>query len=333
MAYSRPYGYWAMDETAGAVAIDASGNNRMGTYHGTTIGGYTVAGGPAPSFDGVNDYVSIPGMREGFNAAQFTVALWMRPPGSWSGSGTLLTFGDSQSNLFTLGRSGYNIIMLSGNSQAVGTVTTILPNPWIHVVAVVNRTMGGGQSARLYIDGKSVATANTAPGQFMTADTLYIGSNNGTASFYPGGIGHVAVWRRALRSDEITNIANAIPTVIDLITNDDPCGLSYTPPVEVDVSAISDIMATLQSVPINQIGIDNPQPGVDMYAGTATFFSYVLGLQNVNLGSFTSIIVFLFWSFFSFVGIKVAFILLPIVAALVGVVRRVVSFVLDFLPF
>lgn len=326
VANTGPASYWPMDETAGAVMTDAVGG-RNGTYTGATLNGYTWAGGPAPSFDGVNDRAFAGNLNAIMNGSSFTVAFWMRVATNWAGSSTLAYFGDS--TVFSLTRSGGTIILTSGTTTASASVSASGTN-WIHVAAVINRPVMGGQSGRLYINGVNVASANTAPGTF-SATTLFLASN-GTASYHAGGIGHAAVWGRALGQSEIGLLANASPAGVATPTPNPNCTAYAVPTVPVDMSAIVDTMATLQSLPLDQVGVANPQAGFDTYAGVSTFFSYVLGLQSVNLGFLTPVVGFIFWSFFSFVAIKVAFILLPIIAGLVGVTRRIIQLVLDFLP-
>lgn len=330
VANTGPASYWPLDETSGTVATDAVGG-RNGTYTGATLNGYTWAGGPAPSFDGVNDRAFIGGLNSIMNGGSFTVAFWMRVASSWAGSATLAWFGET-GNVFSLARSNGNIVLTSGGSTASASVGAS-GTSWVHVAAVINRPVMGGQSGRLYINGVNVASTNTAPGTF-TASTLFLASN-GTASYHAGGIGHAAVWARALGQGEMGLLANASPAGVATPTPHPNCIPGASPEEllgQLDMDGLNGMLTSLQNLPVNQIGVANPQAGFDMYSGTATFFSYVLGIQSVNLGIFTPIIGFIFWSFFSFVAIKVAFILLPIVAGLIGVVRRVVQLVLDFLP-
>lgn len=326
---SGPAAYWPLDETAGAAATDATGGGRHGTISGATLDSYVLAGGPAPRFDGVNDRVFISGLNGQMNGPQFTVALWMRVATGWSGSGMLAWFGET-GNVFALARSGSSIVLQSGASAASAVASSNGTN-WVHVAAVINRAAGGGQSARLYVNGANVASANTAPDYFTEGNALFLGSS-GIGSYFAGGIGHAAVWTRALSPAEISTLANSSPAGVPTRTPDPHCVPTGTLGSTIDVAALSDTLALLDGVP-GQVGIPNPAAGVDLYSGTATFFSYVLGIQAVNLGFLTPLVTFGFWSFFTFVGIKAAFIFLPILAALIGVIRRVVQLVLDFLPF
>ena len=327
VANTLPVAYWPLDETAGSTAGDAIGD-RDGSYFGATLNGYTVAGGAAPSFDGINDRVSMANIGGVLNSGAFTVSLWMRVATNWAGSSTLAYLG---SQALSITRSGGNIVLVSGSSSASASASSNGTN-WVNVIAVINRPVMGGAGGRLYLNGASAATANAAPPWFSNNDTLYVAST-AIGGWHAGGIAHVAVWNRALTSGEIALIANASPSSAPTPTPNPGCASVAVPTMPVDTAALDSMMATVQSLPSMQIGIENPQSGFDLYTGTSTFFSYVLGIQSVNLGSFTGIIVFLFWSFFTFIGIKVAFIFLPILAALVGVVKRLIQFVLDFLPF
>jgi hypothetical protein len=329
VASTRPTAWWPMDETAGTVMNDAAGT-RSGTYTGATLNSYTLAGGAAPGFDGVNDKAYATAVQSIFNGNNFTLSLWMRVATNWSGSATVAYFGEN-GNVFSITRSGGSVVLTSGGAQASASASAA-GTGWVHVAAVINRAVMGGQSGRLYLNGQSAATANMAPGTFTTATTLFLASS-GTASYFAGGIGQVALYNRALTPAEIAILANASPSGTPSATNDARCGPAPIPTSPVDISGITNTMATLQTLPINQVGIANPQAGFDLYSGTATFFSYVLGIQSINLGILTPVVTFIFWSFFSFVGIKVAFILLPIIAALVGVIRKILGLVLDFLPF
>lgn len=329
VANSGPSAYWPLDETAGTAVTDATGSGLTGTYTGATLNGYTVAGGAAPSFDGVNDRAFITGLNGLMNSQQFTVSLWFRVASSWAGSGTLLYFGDSE--IFSLTRSGGSVVLTSGARTASASASAAGTN-WVHVAAVISRPIMGGLSGRLYLNGTGAADVNTAPWTFASADTLFIGSN-GLGSYFAGGLAHVALYNRALTASEISVLANNAPSAVYTPTPDPNCRPAQDPIGMFDISGVTNMMSTLQTIPMGEVEITNPQAGVDMYTGTASFFGYVLGIQNINLGIFTPILLFMFWSFFTFVGIKIAGLLLPIVAALVGAIRRVIQLVLDFLPF
>ena len=81
--------YWRLDEGSGATAQDSSGNN----HHGTVIGPAWANDpdrGWCLSFDGVDDYVSVPTAADLNVSAAMTVTAWIKaqtwPLEPWRGS-------------------------------------------------------------------------------------------------------------------------------------------------------------------------------------------------------------------------------------------------------
>ena len=75
---SEAVGIWSFDEGSGATAYDASGYGNNGTlYNFASPHGWTTDTpsntGYALSFDGVDDYVSLPSMKPQY----FTISLWV----------------------------------------------------------------------------------------------------------------------------------------------------------------------------------------------------------------------------------------------------------------
>lgn len=63
-----------------------------------------------------------------------------------------------------------------------------------------------------------------------------------------------------------------------------------------------------------------------------TFFGYVRGLTEINFGAITPLIVFALAVFGFLFTTFMATVLVPMIAVLVGIVRKIVSLILDFLP-
>jgi hypothetical protein len=87
----NPVSYWRLDESSGTTAADSKGSN-AGTYtNGPTLGQAgalpDTINNRAASFDGVNDYVTVP-YAAALNTAQFTLEFWSKPTG---GAGTWRT--------------------------------------------------------------------------------------------------------------------------------------------------------------------------------------------------------------------------------------------------
>lgn len=65
---------------------------------------------------------------------------------------------------------------------------------------------------------------------------------------------------------------------------------------------------------------------------TAVVFGYVRGLSNIHFGKMTILISFLLAAFTLVTFIKGWTILLPIVATVIGTFRKIVSFIMEFIP-
>jgi hypothetical protein len=80
---STTRGLWHFDETSGSILLDASGAGNNGTVSGPVI----VPGrfGNARSFDGINDYISIPSNKAfDFDTSSFRIDLWFKTAGQQS---------------------------------------------------------------------------------------------------------------------------------------------------------------------------------------------------------------------------------------------------------
>jgi len=109
---------------------------------------------------------------------------------------------------------------------------------------------------------------------------------------------------------------------------------------DIDVSGINDQFATLQalaaatqpSVLSSGTPVNNDDQMATLTNNSGTFFGYVRGVSEMNLGGLTPIFGFVILSFVTVVGVKVITLLLPVLAVLFGLLRKVISVILDFLP-
>lgn len=109
---------------------------------------------------------------------------------------------------------------------------------------------------------------------------------------------------------------------------------------DIDVSGINDQFGTLQALAeatepvIESSGtpVNNQNQLATLTSDSATFFGYVRGVSEINLGNLTPLIGFALLSFVTVIGTKVITLLLPVLSVLFGLLRKVISLVLDFLP-
>jgi len=233
-----PYAYYRLNETAGAIAYDASGNARNGLYHGVDSTDYSLGqpsilpgdtGGVSAEFFATNagePKVVLPSMNLGWNGStwvsDFTTAAWMQPASSHVdqfGMGVdindyyLYQGTTSAAPAYTPAMGAYDI----GN-WASPTATFEDGNP--HFIAVtIHQNTTGTCTMILYVDGAQ-ATTSTAT---CAGDTAIVATTNAgiaaRASYSAGAQGYfgemagVAVFSSALSASQISGLyAPGTPT-------------------------------------------------------------------------------------------------------------------------
>lgn len=213
-------GHWKMDEaswngTAGEV-VDASGNGKNGA---SVNGAATAAGkfGNGGSFDGINDYVSVPDDSSLDITGAATYSAWIKFTSNGTSNERIMSKGETGSSysLILYKLSEAKTIGFGDNAGVITTTNSFGDGIWHNVVAIHD---GGNSNASLsiYVDG--VKQAVTADGVFdgvnATDQPLSIGGNvdDGVAeNFFAGSIDDVRVYNRALSDREIRNLYNYAP--------------------------------------------------------------------------------------------------------------------------
>ena len=212
-------------------ASDASGKGHHGEAHGATpVAGGSLGG--AFSFDGVDDYVSIPARATGGLTAA-TFALWVKttqarasPRGGFWAHPTLLgaaTDGYGSGDLGLMLKGG-NVAYFHGltpdeRDLSWSSEVSVSDGTWHHI-ALVN----AGPLVLLYVDGRLArgeafslgggasplgVQSDTPSGGTVCTAPLLIGASNhafaraSAASFHRGLIDDVRIWNRALAAREI----------------------------------------------------------------------------------------------------------------------------------
>jgi Concanavalin A-like lectin/glucanases superfamily len=228
-----PVSYWRLDETSGTSAADGSGS-RTGTYtNGVTLG---QSGGlpdtindKAASFDGTNDYVTVP-FAAALNPASVTVEAWAKVTGSL-GDGSWNTLAGSWWNPsdwrgYVIGVSyddKWYVATGNGTSSTVVYGSPVTLNSWTHIVG----TYSAG-TANLYVNGTLVATATSMPYSAITSTVPFIiGAEYGPGTpqtFFPGVIDEVAVYNTALTATKVRTHYNTGRCYKDEVLTDNPKG-------------------------------------------------------------------------------------------------------------
>lgn len=248
IAAANPVAYWRLGQTGGIGAPDSMGNeNLTGIYVGLGTGaGPANLGqpGPRPSdglqgmgsdnrsphMDGNLSYVSTSDTAELDITDELTMEAWIKLDGLPDGNGGIVAKyeGSSAQRSYSLyvdvqngGTGGLGMAISPDGSFTNAKVVTddnSLPiGEWIHVAGVFK----SNDFMRLYVNGQLVEQLSEAlhdvPSNiFSSSSDLWIGTQFSTSSSFrfPGGIDEVALYDRALTSEEILDhflVASDLP--------------------------------------------------------------------------------------------------------------------------
>lgn len=163
--------------------------------------------GETLSFDGNNDYVTLPVTVSG----NYTKEAWINPsvvtgfPNIISGTATALFINNGQI------AAGHE----PGFGQLVDPTASLVPGTWYHVAVSYNATT---QELKLYKNGVEVASAVLTTG--YTEPSLEIGRFSG-GNFFGGKIDEVRLWKTVRTAVEISASMNCA------LTGDEPGLLAY----------------------------------------------------------------------------------------------------------
>jgi hypothetical protein len=246
----------------------------------------------ALSFDGVNDFVSIP---HGFGtflkpSTEITIEAWVRPLNihtnqyyevyrkedgdarhllSFQEFGTVLSFGLQIAGVY----SELDVPIVAANYEG----------KWTHIAATFDGTV-----KKLYRNGQLIGSANVS-GAIGTSGTapVIIGSSGGGAEFFNGSIDEVKLWGIALTQDQIqngmVNPVDALAGGLRFYFNFD-LGIANAPNPGINTmpnQAFSEVTATLNNFALNGT-ISN---WVESYA---MVIPSMLPPTNVTANSFTA---------------------------------------------
>jgi hypothetical protein len=210
-------GHWELDETAGTVAADASGNGN----HGTHVNGPVVSTDIPALISHFSDRslafaaaadtsVTVPDSASLSIAGSITLAAWIKPTvdatiqqgivEKWTAAtgsaGYFLRLSSGECVTFCLLQEG-------GTAEITTTPRAVPLNVWTHVAGVYD---SGTQTLRIYVNGTMDPTTGTGAGPVDGAGPLMIGNAQGSNQF-TGLIDDVRVYARALTDADVAALA------------------------------------------------------------------------------------------------------------------------------
>ena len=204
--YNRggPIGYWKFDKGSGLTAYDSSGQGNTGTLQNNMATTSWTSGkyGSALSFDGVDDYVSVPTSSTTEITSAITVSAWVKPESAMIANEIVQ-------------KNGAYGLKITNNNKFIGyrwgspenhtSITTAVPGNWYFVVMTFDSL-----THKIYVNGvleNSESDANAIP---SSANNLAIGAQTGGGGKNINGlIDDVRIYNYARTTDEIRLDYNA----------------------------------------------------------------------------------------------------------------------------
>lgn len=114
---------------------------------------------------------------------------------------------------------------------------------------------------------------------------------------------------------------------------------SITPALELgdfnnQIATLSAVMAATPYTvnDLNGTPVDSNAVYTELGSNAGTFFGYVRSVQSISFGALTPLVGLGFLALVLVISVKLATFFVPLGAAIFGIVRKVVSVVLDFIP-
>jgi hypothetical protein len=160
------------------------------------ISGITSPSNGSAEFNGTSDYIQL---NDPFSYTNHTIAAWVYV-NSTGGGKFIFDARDADDDGIRMEITGSNYPKYSLNAADV-QYTTAFTNEWIYMVASYD-----GTTQKLYVDGSLVASNATSQTISNTTDARIGAQSFSLAYYFDGNLANVAIWNRALTSDEINSV-------------------------------------------------------------------------------------------------------------------------------
>jgi hypothetical protein len=204
-----PVAHWTLDETAGDTAADSSGHGYAGTLMNMDDNDWVTGfSGNALDFDGVDDYVEVPGYKGITGTASRTCMAWIKTTQT---SGEIMTWGNSDAGRKWIVRvNGTGELRVEVQEGYIFGTTALNDGGWHHIAAVLEDDGSPDISeVQLYVDGQLEAISAFLDEPIDTANaqdvTIGVYTTVGTR-FFEGLIDDVRIYDTALCAEEIAHI-------------------------------------------------------------------------------------------------------------------------------
>ena len=196
---------YTFEEGSGTTVTDVSGMGNHGTLSGaiwTTSGRY----GKALSFDGVNDWVTIPAAASLNLTTGMTLEAWVYPTTTLTNwRAVLVKEGSGHAPYYLYASSSYANRpagggFIGGGYQELSGETTLVAQTWTHLALTYD-----GATQRLYVNGLQVASRAQSGAMAVSTGALRIGGDSLWGEYFQGRLDEVRIYNRALTASQINS--------------------------------------------------------------------------------------------------------------------------------
>jgi hypothetical protein len=206
---------YLFSEGNGDKVYDLSGNGNTGTFTGIAFPSTATSGwnpckfGKGLSFDGINDYVSVPDNDSLDFATDFTISFWFKTSVATANYVVPISkmYGVSPYPGWYIEMSNtYNYIAAySDGNTKISYAKNLFDGIWHH--CAVTKHVSGTSLRNLYIEGISVANDSQTAVTSVNSAVMNIGIYNfGPSYYFNGSIDEVLLYNRALSAQEVLQL-------------------------------------------------------------------------------------------------------------------------------
>lgn len=179
--------------SAGSAII----KNGLVMFNKFTTAGLSHPAQGSAEFDGSSDYIQLD---TPFSYTNHTIAAWVYANDTASDKVVLDSRDANDDGIYIVVSNTETLRYELNTSNA--SYSTSRANEWIYVTATYD-----GTTQKLYIDGSEEAS-NTTSQTISTTTNVKIGSRSFSSpvNYFNGNLANVAIWNRALSSDEINSV-------------------------------------------------------------------------------------------------------------------------------
>lgn len=190
--------YWRLGEASGTTAADEQTLNN-GTYvNSPTLGAtglLTNEADTAAGFDGTNDHVTVAANSTLNPTSGTSLEAWVRPTAL---QGTVMRRNNSYELRVQSDGSLLFRVWVGGSVQSLESAAReVVTGTTYHLVGTYD-----GANLRIYKNGRQVASRAQTGSMTHGTNTLYIGFNDFSSSYFSGRIDEVAIYSRGLAAEE-----------------------------------------------------------------------------------------------------------------------------------